>query len=105
MSFTDFLNTFIGGSNLFFNSMVTIANYLITNYIFLVFLGVTITISLIKYCYGFIFNPVGNLLYDLDNPNEKNKRRWVKNIDDKIESHKYERYLRRKYPQLYRRKK
>lgn len=103
MTFIEFLNSLSNGANLFFTSLGTIANYLITNYIFLVVLGTSVILSLVYYCFGFIFNPIGGFLYDLDNPDEKNKKYYVKGFDERINNVKKEKKLREKFPNLYRR--
>lgn len=42
MSYSDFINTFTNGINLFINSLITIANSLLSNYIFITILGLSI---------------------------------------------------------------
>lgn len=47
MSYSDFVNTLANGFSLFYNSLVSIANVLIHNYLVITILGVGIFISLI----------------------------------------------------------
>lgn len=46
MSYSDFVNTLANGFSLFYNSLVSIANVLIHNYLVITILGVGIFISL-----------------------------------------------------------
>lgn len=103
MSYSEFLSSLVNGATLFFNSIITISNYLITNYFFITILGIVIILSVTRFLFSLIFNPFQNVIEDLDNPNVKTKIGIHKFIDEKIDDFHYKEKLRLKYPQLYRR--
>lgn len=86
MTFNQFLNTLFSGVNLFLDSLQPIVIGLLNNYIFLTILGIVIVVSIIKYIFSLIFNPLVNTLEDLDNPNGTSFMAY-KAIDDVIDNY------------------
>lgn len=67
MTYSNFIDSLSNGANLFYTSLVQVANSLIHNYIFITMLGLTIFCSLLYFVVYAIRLPYFSKQKDLDN--------------------------------------
>ena len=70
MSYSDFLNQFVGVISLFINSLISVSESLMSNYIFITFLGITIFVSLFWFLHNIVMRFFENVVSGYEDYND-----------------------------------
>lgn len=87
MNYSDFLSLIGNGCNLIFTNLGVFVNSLLSNYIFITLIGISLFISLVRFLYYKIINAPSYLNQDLDDTKHAYFG-FTKSLDEWLERYK-----------------